>query len=67
MIFGIITLLITILCVLGLIKSLKNKNFLAVGYAAIAAAVFGWFSIMTIKISLFPNTDEALALIINFL
>lgn len=60
MVFGIITLLITIFCVLGLITSIKNKNYFAVGYAAIAIAVFGWFSIMTIISELFPKSDDAL-------
>lgn len=67
MVFGIITLLITILCILGLIKSFKNKNFLAVGYAAIAIAVFGWFSIMTIKLALFPKTEDAINTLLNLL
>lgn len=63
MFFGIITLLIAILCVLGLIKSFKNRNYLAVGYAAIASLVFGWFSIMTIINSLFPEEEALLTLL----
>ncbi|MDG5788734.1 DUF2759 domain-containing protein [Evansella sp. AB-P1] len=45
---GIITLLITILAVIGLFREFKRKNFFAVGYAAITIAVFGWFSVMTL-------------------
>lgn len=67
MIFGIITLLITILSLLGLIKSLKSKNFFAVGFAFIAVAVFGWFSVMTLKLELFPDAEEAATIILNLL
>ena len=67
MFFGIITLLITILSLIGLIKSLKSKNFFAVGYASIAVAVFGWFSIMTLKFALFPDADAAVTFILNLI
>jgi hypothetical protein len=36
---------ITILCVIGLFKTLKDKNMFAAGFAAISALVFGFFSI----------------------
>ncbi|MBM7097326.1 MULTISPECIES: DUF2759 domain-containing protein [Alteribacter] len=48
MAFGIICLLVAILSALGLFRELKNKNFFAVGFAAVTVAVFGWFSVMTI-------------------
>ncbi|MCD8508742.1 MAG: DUF2759 domain-containing protein [Bacillus sp. (in: Bacteria)] len=52
---GIITLLITILSAIGLFKSLKTKNFFAVGYATITVLVFGWFSIMTLYSIIFTS------------
>ncbi|TYS68715.1 DUF2759 domain-containing protein [Sutcliffiella horikoshii] len=43
-IFGLVTLL----CVFGLVRSLKEKNFLAVLFAFGTVAVFGWFTVMTV-------------------
>ncbi|ADU29931.1 DUF2759 domain-containing protein [Evansella cellulosilytica] len=48
MTLGIITLLIAILAAIGLFRELKRKNFFAVGFAFVAVAVFGWFSVRTI-------------------
>ncbi|PLS15247.1 DUF2759 domain-containing protein [Bacillus sp. M6-12] len=44
----IILSLVTILAVFATLSSLKNKNFLGLFFAAGSAAVFGWFTIMTI-------------------
>ncbi|MCM3617806.1 DUF2759 domain-containing protein [Sutcliffiella horikoshii] len=46
--------LVTILCVLGLVRSLKEKNFLGVLFAFGTVAVFGWFTVMTIIQSGYP-------------
>ncbi|KMJ60104.1 membrane protein [Bacillus sp. LL01] len=46
--------LVTILCVLGLVRSLKEKNFLGVLFAFGTVAVFGWFTVMTLIRSGFP-------------
>lgn len=46
MIFIIITYLITILSLFGLLRALKEKNFLAIVFSLIATGLFGWFSIM---------------------
>jgi uncharacterized membrane protein len=43
-IFGLVTLL----CVFALVRSLKEKNFLAVLFAFGTVAVFGWFTVMTV-------------------
>ncbi|SER68311.1 DUF2759 domain-containing protein [Salipaludibacillus aurantiacus] len=53
MILGIITLLVTILSLLGGYVELKRKNFFGVGFAAISVAVFGWFSIRTLLAVIF--------------
>lgn len=43
--FFIITGIITILCVMGLIKTVKAKNLIGAGMAFAAVAVFGFFTI----------------------
>ncbi|PYZ94315.1 DUF2759 domain-containing protein [Salipaludibacillus keqinensis] len=48
MVFGIITLLVAILSLLGGLVELKRKNFFGVGFAAISVLLFGWFSIRTL-------------------
>ncbi|TYR82420.1 DUF2759 domain-containing protein [Priestia megaterium] len=44
----IIFALTTLLGVFGAISSLRNKNFLGVGFAVLTFSVFGWFTVMTI-------------------
>lgn len=52
--FMIILGLVTILAVFALFTSFKNKNYLGVIFAGGSAAVFGWFTIMTIIKQGFP-------------
>ncbi|WP_102345598.1 DUF2759 domain-containing protein [Bacillus sp. Marseille-P3661] len=40
--------LVTLLCIAGTLRSLKNKNFLATAMSAASVLVFGWFTVMTI-------------------
>lgn len=47
MLFIVVTSLITILCLLGLIRTARDRNALGVVISLIATLVFGWFSIMT--------------------
>lgn len=48
MVFGIITLLITILSGFGIIREFGRKNIFGAGFAFLSFAIFGWFSVMTI-------------------
>jgi hypothetical protein len=45
---AIITGLVAILAALGLLRSLKIKNLMAVGFSFLTFAVFGWFTVMTV-------------------
>jgi hypothetical protein len=40
--------LVTIFAVYGLLRSLKDKNFLAIGFSFLSVAVFGFFTVMTL-------------------
>lgn len=44
----IIFALVTIFCAISTVRSLANKNVLAIGFAGISTLVFGWFTVMTI-------------------
>ncbi|GMB07634.1 uncharacterized protein DUF2759 [Thermolongibacillus altinsuensis] len=44
----IIFSLITLLALYGVIRSFREKNFLGVLFGLGTAAVFGWFTIMTV-------------------
>ena len=46
MFFIFVTALIAILCVLGFFRTLKAKNMFGAGFSFVAAAVFGWFTVM---------------------
>ncbi|HSU80604.1 MAG TPA: DUF2759 domain-containing protein [Candidatus Angelobacter sp.] len=48
MVIGIIFLIIALLCLAGIVREAKRRNFFGAVYAFIAFAVLGWFSIMTI-------------------
>ncbi|MBR7554209.1 DUF2759 domain-containing protein [Allobacillus sp. GCM10007491] len=48
MVLAIIFLLVAIVCIFGTLRSIKNRNFLAVFFAGATTLLFGWFSIMTI-------------------
>lgn len=47
MLFVFITSLITLLCLIGLIRTAKDKNPLGVTFSLVAMIVFGFFSIAT--------------------
>lgn len=55
MVLGVIFLLVTILSVVSVFRQIKYKNVLALGFSAVAALAFGFFSIMTITCELLPN------------
>lgn len=40
--------LVAIMALLAIVKTFKSKNFLGLFFAAGSAAVFGWFTVMTI-------------------
>jgi uncharacterized membrane protein len=40
--------LVTILALWGVVRELKTKNLMALGFAFITVAVFGWFTVMTV-------------------
>lgn len=48
MVLGIILLAVAILAVVSVVRQLKFKNIFALGFSAVSALVFGFFSIMTI-------------------
>ncbi|SDQ50315.1 Protein of unknown function [Virgibacillus subterraneus] len=48
MILAVILLLVTLLSVVSVIRQLKIKNVFALGFSAISALTFGFFSIATI-------------------
>jgi hypothetical protein len=48
MVIGIIFLIIALLCLAGIVREAKRRNFFGAVYALIAFAVLGWFSVMTI-------------------
>ncbi|HWO96028.1 MAG TPA: DUF2759 domain-containing protein [Bacillus sp. (in: firmicutes)] len=50
----VIFALTTILALYGAFTSLRNKNFLGVGFALATVAVFGWFTAMTLLHHGFP-------------
>ncbi|HLR64926.1 MAG TPA: DUF2759 family protein [Pseudogracilibacillus sp.] len=48
MVLAIMLLVVAILCVVSVFRQLKFKNYFALGFSAIAALSFGFFSLMTI-------------------
>lgn len=48
MILAIILLIVALLAVVSVFRQVKFKNYFALGFSAIAAVSFGFFSIMTI-------------------
>lgn len=48
MVLGIILLVVTLLCIVSFVRQLKFRNILAIGFSALSALAFGFFSIMTI-------------------
>ncbi len=57
MIMGLVIVfaLVTILAAIGTLRTLKNKNFLGLFFAAASFAVFGWFTVMTVLHHGFPT------------
>lgn len=51
----IIFALVTILAAFGLLRSLRDKNVLAIFFAFGTVVVFGWFTIMTVLHSGYPT------------
>ncbi|WP_458412499.1 DUF2759 domain-containing protein [Schinkia sp. CFF1] len=43
----IIFALVTLLCLAGTFRALKEKSFLAVFFAGASVLTFGWFTVMT--------------------
>lgn len=48
MIFIITTLFISLFCLWGLLRTVKEKNLLGAGFSFISLAIFGWFTTMSI-------------------
>ncbi|MBU5466395.1 DUF2759 domain-containing protein [Virgibacillus sp. MSJ-26] len=48
LVFASILLLVTLFAVISVVRQLKFKNLLALAFSALAALVFGFFSIATI-------------------
>ncbi len=48
MFLSITLLLVAVLCAVAIVRELRRKNFIAVGFAALSFVVFGAFSIATI-------------------
>jgi len=48
MVLAILLLVVAVLSVFSVFRQLKFKNYFALGFSAIAALSFGFFSIMTI-------------------
>lgn len=55
MVLAILLLLVTLLAVISVFRQLKLKNMFALGFSAIAALSFGFFSIMTMTCELLPS------------
>ncbi|MFZ3588137.1 DUF2759 domain-containing protein [Bacillus sp. DJP31] len=51
----IIFALVTLLAVVGAVRSLREKNMMGLGFAAGTVIVFGWFTIMTLIHHGFPT------------
>ncbi|HLR54618.1 MAG TPA: DUF2759 family protein [Pseudogracilibacillus sp.] len=52
MVLAIILFIVTLLCVLSVLRQVKFKNYFALAFSAIAALSFGFFSVATILCSL---------------
>lgn len=48
MILAIILLIVALLAVVSVFRQVKFKNYFALGFSALAALSFGFFSVMTI-------------------
>ncbi|MFC4738107.1 DUF2759 domain-containing protein [Bacillus daqingensis] len=61
MFLGLITLGVTILSLLGMIKEMKRKNVFGAGFAFVSVAVFGWFSVRTLFAVIFTGGGGVVA------
>lgn len=52
MVLAIILFIVTLLCILSVLRQVKFKNYFALAFSAIAALSFGFFSVATILCSL---------------
>ncbi|HLQ95806.1 MAG TPA: DUF2759 family protein [Pseudogracilibacillus sp.] len=52
MVLAIILFIVTLLCVLSVLRQVKFKNYFALAFSAVAALSFGFFSVATILCSL---------------
>ncbi|MFC4558807.1 DUF2759 family protein [Virgibacillus kekensis] len=48
MVLAIILLIVTLLSVVSVVRQLKIKNLMALGFSALSAVTFGFFSVMTL-------------------
>jgi len=48
MVLAILLFIVALLCVVSVLRQVKFKNYFALGFSAVAALSFGFFSIMTI-------------------
>ena len=55
MVLGIILLVVTLLSVVSFVRQIRFKNIFALGFSAVSALAFGFFSIMTITCELIPG------------
>ncbi|GGE73976.1 DUF2759 domain-containing protein [Priestia taiwanensis] len=52
----IILALVTVLSLVGTLKTLKDKNFIGAGFGFASVVTFGWFVIMTVLNNGYPPT-----------
>ena len=57
MVLGIILFIVALLSIVSFVRQIKYKNVLALGFSAISALAFGFFSIMTITCELIPGLN----------
>jgi len=55
MVLAIILLVVTLLSIVSFVRQIRYKNILALGFSAVSALAFGFFSIMTITCELIPS------------
>ncbi len=55
MVLAIILLAVTLLSIVSFVRQIRYKNILALGFSAVSALAFGFFSIMTITCELIPG------------
>jgi len=48
MVLAVLLLVVAILSAVGFVRQIKTRNLLAIGFSAVSALVFGFFSLSTI-------------------